>query len=110
VERVNHDPLYELGKTLEAVGSRNGDVLTRDVFLPVYNALIAMNNLMNNLLSGTPFPLGVCRTAAIEFRNALQEIWNQFLPKSMRMAMRLLNFQMIRRKYSAGRGAELLLR
>jgi hypothetical protein len=73
VERVNHFPLYELGKTLEAV-SRYGDVLATNVFFAVHSAQIAMDKL----LDGAPFPLGVSRNAALEFKGELQRIWSTY--------------------------------
>jgi hypothetical protein len=73
VERVDHFPLYELGKTLEAV-SRRGDVLATNVFFAVHSASVAMEQL----LDGTPFPLGISRNAALEFKKELQRIWDTY--------------------------------
>lgn len=73
MDRVNQYPLYELGKALQAVALPTGDVAANAVIFNLHSALISINAL----LGGTPFPLGISRTAANEIRTVMQQIWNK---------------------------------
>lgn len=70
VERVNHYPLYELGKTLRRLSDiiDSEEIHTRRLYMPFRSSLSALDNL----LGGTPFPLGISKTAASDLRSAIQ--------------------------------------
>lgn len=74
VERVNHYPLYELGKTLRhLIDTASGDdILARRLYSPLRTAIDAIDTL----IGGSPFPLGISEGAATELRKELQWIFD----------------------------------
>jgi hypothetical protein len=73
VERVNHYPLYELGKALHALESNTVDNKEVDG-RALYYAVVRAKSAVSRLLSGTPFPLGISRTATEELKKAIEGI------------------------------------
>lgn len=73
MERVNEYPLYELGKTCQAIASYQGDVAPASAFWDVFNA----GSNLDQILGGNPFPLGVSRAAAQALRQELGGIWRE---------------------------------
>jgi hypothetical protein len=74
VERVNHYPLYELGKTLRhLIDVVSGDsIQARRLRYPLRSAIEAIDTL----IGGSLFPLGISKGAAIELRKELQWIYD----------------------------------
>lgn len=74
VERVNHYPLYEVGKTFRRMidALEPEEIQTRRLYTPFRSALAALDGL----LAGNPFPLGISKTAASELRADIQREFN----------------------------------
>jgi hypothetical protein len=70
VERVNHYPLYELGKALNGLRFKGTSIQARETFFDIPTA----HREMQRLLSGIPFPLGISRKAAEELQGEIQRI------------------------------------
>jgi hypothetical protein len=89
VERVNHYPLYELGKTLRNIGAFSGtNIRAAVVLFPLHSAIISMNNILN----GIPFPLGVSRGAAIDLKNSMQRVWGDFFTENNENGESIIKF------------------
>jgi hypothetical protein len=73
VERVNQYPLYEMGKSLQAIVAYKGDAAATAALWDVFNA----GNVLDQILAGNPFPIGVSRGAAQSLRAELSGIWTQ---------------------------------
>jgi hypothetical protein len=76
VERVNHYPLYELGKTFRRLldAMTGDDIEVRHLFSPIRAAM----NSIDLILSGTPFPLGISKRAALSLKNELEYVHNRY--------------------------------
>lgn len=71
VERVNHFPLYELGKSLQRLASvlEPDEINVRRLYTPFRNSMAALDGLLN----GNPFPLGISKKAAADLKIAIEE-------------------------------------
>jgi hypothetical protein len=73
VERVNHYPLYELGKALQVIKERAD--LDQQPARELHWPLIVSMRALDRLLKGEPLPLGISKTATRELRDELNSIY-----------------------------------
>jgi hypothetical protein len=89
VERVNHYPLYELGKTLRNIGEfSSANVRAAAVLFPLHSAMRAVDTL----LEGVPFPLGVSRGAAIDLRDSIKRVWEDHFVETNENGQSIIKF------------------
>jgi len=73
VERINSFAFYHVGKEFKAIESCVDTIALSDLFWPLHAAITAINRL----LDGKPIPLGISRSKATAFCDALTTAFNQ---------------------------------
>jgi hypothetical protein len=90
VERINHYPLYELGKALRSLSIQSDadSISARTAYSPLRDGARSIDAL----LAGTPFPLGISRRAARELRDAIISLFDEFFVKQDDNGKRVVRF------------------